>query len=100
MSDYPPVMENELRHHLTSLAEAYGRARRLELVTVARLATGDWRFFDRVSGGASFTARKYDAILAWFATNWPEGVDWPEAVARPVLSAAPLAAPVEPAAVA
>jgi hypothetical protein len=76
-------MEAELRSHLTALAEAYSAARGIEMVTVARLATGDWRFFDRVEGGASFTARKYDAIICWFAANWPDSAAWPNDVPRP-----------------
>lgn len=80
-------MENELRSHLTSLAAAYCDARKIEMVTVARLATGDWRFFERVAGGASFTARKYDAIVGWFASNWPTDIDWPVGVPQPTAMA-------------
>lgn len=77
-------MEAELRNNLTVLATLYGEAKKLELVTVARHATGDWRFFDRVSNGkASFTAKKYDSIVGWFAANWPAGLEWPVAVSRP-----------------
>lgn len=76
-------MEAELRTHLTELASLYAKARGIELVTVARLAAGDWRFFERIDSGASFTAKKYDGIVAWFSANWPEGVDWPENVGRP-----------------
>ena len=73
-------METELRSHLEALANAYATARRLELVTVARLATGDWRFFERVNAGSSFTARKYDTIVAWFSANWPADIEWPDGV--------------------
>ncbi len=75
-------METELRSHLEALAKEYAAARKLELVTVARLATGDWRFFERVSAGASFTARKYDAIVGWFTVNWPSDLEWPDGVPR------------------
>lgn len=78
-------MEAELRNHLIVLAQAFAVARKIELVTVARLATGDWRFFNRVQDGATFTARKYDEVLRWFAGNWPDGATWPEAVVRPNL---------------
>lgn len=70
-------METELRSHLIALAQAYAQLKGLEMVTVARLSAGDWRFFDRVGTGASFTARKYDEIVGWFASNWPEGVEQP-----------------------
>lgn len=76
-------MEAELRTHLIALATRYATARKIELVTVARLATGDWRFFERIEAGASFTARKYDGIVAWFAANWPDDTEWPDEITRP-----------------
>lgn len=76
-------MEADLRHHLTTCAAAYGSAKGIGLATVARLAAGDWRFFERIEGGASFTARKYDATMAWFSVNWPMNLDWPSDVPRP-----------------
>ncbi len=81
-------MESELRSHLVSLAEAYAKAKGLELVTVARQAAGDWRFFDRITADASFTVRKYDATVAWFVSNWPDGLAWPQDVPRPQHEAA------------
>lgn len=82
-------MEDELRNHLAVLAETYAKARGLEMVTVARLAAGDWRFFDRVdSGDSSFTIRKYDAIIRWFSGNWPAGLNWPTDVPRPAIEVA------------
>jgi hypothetical protein len=76
-------MEQDLRRHLHTLAEAYAAHRRMTLTTVGRLAAGDWRFFSRIGDGASFTARKYDEIVAWFAKNWPADAAWPEDVPRP-----------------
>jgi hypothetical protein len=76
-------MEAELRSHLIRCAHAYAALRRLELVTVGRLAAGDWRFFERIEGGAGFTARKYDETIQWFSENWPEGEGWPSDVPRP-----------------
>lgn len=76
-------MEADLRHHLTACAAAYGAAKKLEAVTVARLAAGDWRFFERIDSGASFTARKYDGIMRWFSKNWPAEIAWPADVPRP-----------------
>jgi hypothetical protein len=80
-------MESELRGHLFDCARAYGAARGLELSTVGKLSTGDGKFFDRLTAGASFTARKYDAVLGWFADNWPD-TPWPRAVPRPALEEA------------
>lgn len=80
-------MESTLRRHLQTCATDFAKATEREPSTVARLATGDWRFFDRINEGASFTARKYDGIMAWFSANWPEGTDWPADVPRPLIPA-------------
>jgi hypothetical protein len=50
--------------------------------TLGRLAAGDWRFFDRLTDGKTFTARKYDEVMRWFAANWPKGVAWPAGCTR------------------
>ncbi len=71
-------MEAELASHLISLGEAYGRARKLELGTIGRLCAADGRFFSRIGDGKTFTIKKYDEVVAWFAANWPQGVAWPE----------------------
>ena len=76
-------MEAELKRNLFDCAAAFSRVRGVELVTVARLAAGDWRFFERIEGGASFTARKYDLIIRWFSANWPAECAWPDHVPRP-----------------
>lgn len=83
-------MEAELRANLHELAVRYGAARSLELSTVARQALGDWRFFQRLedSDRASFTIRKYDAAVSWFAGRWPDDAEWPHDVPRPEQAAA------------
>lgn len=81
-------MEPELRGHLVTLATLYAGAKRLEIVTVARHAAGDWRFFDRLDDGKTFTARKYDDVVRWFAEHWPADVEWPQGVPAPVQAAA------------
>lgn len=80
-------MESTLRRHLETCAAEFAKATQREPSTVARLSTGDWRFFDRLSDGASFTARKYDTVMAWFSANWPSSRDWPSDVPRPFFSA-------------
>lgn len=80
-------MESTLRRHLQTCAREFASATEREPSTVARLATGDWRFFDRINEGASFTARKYDSIMAWFSGNWPEASAWPADVPRPLIPA-------------
>lgn len=76
-------MEHELRNHLRQCAEAYAAARSLEIVTVARLAAKDWRFFDRLDDDKTFTIRKYDSVIQWFSANWPENTAWPSDIPRP-----------------
>lgn len=80
-------MENTLRRHLETCAADFARLTNREPSTVARLSTGDWRFFDRIGEGASFTARKYDAVMGWFSANWPADKDWPADVPRPPVAA-------------
>ncbi|WP_420478264.1 hypothetical protein [Brevundimonas sp. FT23028] len=81
-------MEDTLRHHLTTCADEFARLTKREPSTVARLATGDWRFYERIEAGASFTARKYDAVMAWFSGNWPADAEWPVGVPRPTFQPA------------
>lgn len=75
-------MESTLRRHLEVCATDFAVATGREPSTVARLAAGDWRFFDRLKEGASFTIRKYDAVMAWFGVNWPADLSWPSDVPR------------------
>lgn len=79
-------METDLRRHLLETAAAYRAARNMELTTVGRLAAGDWQFFKRLEGEVSFTARKYDQVMAWFSAKWPEDTEWPADVPRPDVS--------------
>lgn len=77
-------MESELRSNLMACASAYAGAKSISLTTLGRLAAGDWRFFDRVEAGATtFTARKYDEVIAWFSERWPDDLAWPIDVPRP-----------------
>ena len=87
------VMEQELRGHLAAVAQTFASGSGLELVTVARYAAGDWRFFDRLAEGAGFTARKYDDVMQWFSDHWPENHPWPDDVPRPIPAPAPEPAP-------
>lgn len=82
-------MENELRSNLLTCARLYAEKREIGLSTLGRLAAGDWRFFDNLNrDDKTFTARKYDEVLAWFSRNWPEETKWPEDVERPAERAA------------
>lgn len=76
-------MESELSRHLLTLAAAFGESRKLEETTVGRLCAADGRFFSRIREGKTFTAKKYDEVVAWFSGNWPESAVWPEEINRP-----------------
>lgn len=76
-------METELASHLLTLSNRYGEARKLGESTIGRLCAADGRFFPRIREGKTFTAKKYDEVVAWFSVNWPEKAEWPVNVARP-----------------
>ena len=80
-------VEPILRRDLLTLATAYARATKTavtlpgrkgrprstdDLRYVSRLVGGDSLFFGKLDAlGGSFTARRYDEIVAWFTANWP-----------------------------
>ena len=75
-------MESELASNLIRLGAAYGAARHLEEATVGRLCAADGRFFSRIRDGKTFTAKKYDEVVAWFGCNWPDDAVWPAGLPR------------------
>lgn len=76
-------MENELRSILLTTAEAYASAADCGLSTVSRRCRSEAGFFTRIAEpGKSFTARTFDEVMVWFATNWPEGADLPAHLRR------------------
>lgn len=80
-------METELAANLIALGEAFAEARDLKLSTIGRLCAADGRFFSRITDGNTFTAKKYDEVVAWFDANWPEKTPWPKGVQRPRVAA-------------
>ena len=64
-----------LRAGLLAWARAYGKAARLPLRKVSRLAYGDGEFFNRLRRGHNVTGEAYDKAMAWLgnAQNWPAG---------------------------
>jgi len=88
-------MEHQLKANLLGCADAFIASRRLARTTLGRLAAGDWKFFDRLSDtDKSFTARKYDEVMAWLSDNWPDEAEWPAGVERPQKSAVCRARPI------
>ena len=81
-SVYYVGMEDTLRQNLLSCAARYAEAMGLGDGTVGAYAAGDWRFFERLRAGKTFTAKKYDEVMAWFDTKWPTDTKWPAGVPR------------------
>lgn len=75
-------MEAELAKNLLKLSEGYCAARGLGEATVGRLCAADSRFFVRIREGKTFTAKKYDDVVAWFSSHWPDGAVWPDSIKR------------------
>ena len=76
-------MEQKLRTHLLDLGAAYCAETGYAMKTVAQKACGDFRFFDRVQNGASFTVKTYDRAVRFFWDNWPRGYEWPADIPGP-----------------
>lgn len=73
-------MEKELANHLTTLCAQYCEIASLKETTVGKLCAADGKFFPRIRAGQTFTAKKYDEVVMWFARNWPSNSKWPEGV--------------------
>lgn len=82
-------MENELRESLLALSAGYQAETGLSAATIGTRAAGDSKFFARIEGGASFEIRTYDAVVAWFRSNWPPRAAWPKGRHGPRRIAAP-----------
>jgi hypothetical protein len=76
-------METKLANHLLALSESFCSAKELGESTVGRHCAADGRFFSRIRAGKTFTAKKYDEVVAWFSCHWPEKCHWPDDVERP-----------------
>lgn len=76
-------MEAELKRNLFKLVEAFSAAKQLNESTIGRMSASDGRFFSRVRHGKTFTVKKYDEMVDWFAVNWPGDLKWPDDVPRP-----------------
>jgi hypothetical protein len=75
--------------HILDLAQAYGAARDVPLVTVSHRCFGDSKKLAAIDAGADLTTRRYVAALQWFSDHWPAEVSWPAHVLRPEPAAVP-----------
>lgn len=77
------MMAEALTKHLVRLADAYVAERGVTMKTLGVYAAHEALFFERIADGStSFSARKYDEIVAWFAYHWPPGLSWPKGPPR------------------
>ena len=58
-------MEKELRTNLIKRAEYLAKVKGLTEETVGLRALKDNTFFKRMRGGAGFTVKTYDRLMAW-----------------------------------
>ena len=68
---------------LITLIRDFAAARGLSVSYASRLLTGSGDTVDRVSAGASITARRAETILRRASERWPAGRDWPAGIRRP-----------------
>lgn len=68
---------------LVSLIHAFADARGLSVSYASRLLTGSGDTVDRVTAGASITARRAETILRRAAQTWPADRAWPAGIPRP-----------------
>ena len=68
---------------LVTLIHAFADARGLSVSYASRLLTGSGDTVDRVSAGASITARRAETILRRASQNWPADRPWPAGIPRP-----------------
>ena len=62
---------------LVTLIHAFADARGLSVSYASRLLTGSGDTVDRVTAGASITARRAETILRRASQNWPADRAWP-----------------------
>lgn len=74
--------------HLITVADEYGRVAQVEEKTVSSRVFQDSKKLAAIRGGSDITVGRYNAALAWFSVNWPQGADWPHDVPRPTEVAA------------
>ena len=68
---------------LVTLIHAFADARNLSVSYASRLLTGSGDTVDRVTAGASITARRAETILRRASQNWPADRAWPADIPRP-----------------
>jgi hypothetical protein len=74
----PQPIQPTLRTNLVMLGRTFAGATGVKIETVGTNSTKTAKFYTNLeSGQTSFTLRKYDMLIKWFAKNWPEGHTMP-----------------------
>jgi hypothetical protein len=71
-------LETQLRKILIDMASAFALADGCAVSGVGRRAKSDPNFFARLQDTSkTFTARTFDEVMGWMASNWPAGKQMP-----------------------
>lgn len=66
---------------LLAVADAYKAATGLDRdTTVSHRVFGDTKKIESLRAGGDITVGRYNMAMAWFRTNWPDGVSRPAAL--------------------
>lgn len=69
---------------ILQLAETYCAHENLKPSTVSLRAAGQGLYLSKLEAGEiGLTYARYDKVMLWFASHWPDDLQWPTAVPRP-----------------
>lgn len=77
-----------LKERLLKVSETYAIAKQLSVSRVSTIVFADGKVLDRLQGTADLTTGRFEAAMAWFSANWPDGAEWPEGIERPIVQEA------------
>lgn len=69
---------------ILKISKLYARHVDNSLATVSLRAAGQGLYLSKLDAGEiGLTYARYDKVMLWFASNWPDDLQWPIAVPRP-----------------
>lgn len=71
------------KHTLLTLSDRMQALTGLPETTISHRVFGDTKKLAALRAGADLTTGRFNAALAWFRANWPEGAVLPEVLAVP-----------------
>lgn len=78
---------------LLAVADLYRSLTGVEEITLSYRMFGDTKKLRMLRDGRGITLERFNAAMAWFATNWPEGSQLPDTLAAFVPTPDPSADP-------